>query len=117
MSMKDEHVKDAAQDVAGDVTQDLPGDVLGAAESAAEDVPQNEAQDLALGALAARALLATPSVKINPNRSPPLSRSAIRSAIHLPRVASSCRIAPRPVSLLPCAAPQLGASSPLRPFW
>ena len=40
--MKDEHVKDAAQDIA---------------EDAAEDLPQ---QDLALGAQAARALLATP---------------------------------------------------------
>ena len=30
--VKDEHVKDAAQDVAGDVTQDVAEDVLGAAE-------------------------------------------------------------------------------------
>ena len=39
--MKDEHVKNAAQDFA-------------------EDVPQDVAQDLAFGAPAARALLATP---------------------------------------------------------
>ena len=39
--MKDEHVKDAAQGVA-------------------EDVPQEETYDLAFGARAARALLATP---------------------------------------------------------
>jgi len=39
--MKDEHVKDAAQGVA-------------------KDVPQDVAQDLAFGARAARALLATP---------------------------------------------------------
>ena len=39
--MKDKHVKDAAQDVA-------------------EDVPQNMKQDLAFGARAVRALLATP---------------------------------------------------------
>ena len=39
--MKDEHVKDAAQDDS-------------------EDVPQDVAQDLAFGARAARALLATP---------------------------------------------------------
>ena len=39
--IKDEHVKDAAQGVA-------------------EEVPQDVAQDLALGARAARALLATP---------------------------------------------------------
>ena len=39
--MKDGHVKDAAQ-------------------GTAEDVPQDEAQDLAFGARAVRALLATP---------------------------------------------------------
>jgi len=41
LDMKDEHVNDAAQGVA-------------------EDMPQDVAQDLAFGARAARALLATP---------------------------------------------------------
>ena len=44
--VKDEHVKDAAQDVT---------------EGVAKDVPQDVAHDLAFGARAARALLATPS--------------------------------------------------------
>ena len=43
--LKDEHVKDAAQNLA---------------EGGAEDVPQDVAQDLAFGARAARALLTTP---------------------------------------------------------
>ena len=43
--MRDEHVKDAAQDVA---------------EVAEEDLPQDVAQDLGFGARAARALLASP---------------------------------------------------------
>ena len=43
--MKDEHVKDAAQNVA---------------EGAAEGVPQDVAQELALGARAPRAFLASP---------------------------------------------------------
>ena len=43
--VKDEHVKDAAQDIA---------------EGIAEGVPQDEAQELAFGARAARALLASP---------------------------------------------------------
>ena len=36
--MKDEHVKDAAQDVAEDVTQDVAEDVLGAAEDGSSSV-------------------------------------------------------------------------------
>ena len=43
--MKDEHVKNAAEDVS---------------EGVAEDVPQDVAQDFAFGARAARALLASP---------------------------------------------------------
>ena len=50
--MKDEHVKDAAQDAAEDVAKDVPQDV-------AKNVPQDVAQDLAFGARAVRALLAT----------------------------------------------------------
>ena len=51
--MKDVHVKDTAQGVA-------------------EDVPQDEAQDLAFGARAARALIATPPPPPPP---PPLCSS------------------------------------------
>ena len=47
--MKDEHEKDAAQ---------------GAAEDVTEDVPQDAPQNLALGAWAARALLATAAASI-----------------------------------------------------
>ena len=36
--VRDEHVKDAAQDVAEDVTQDLAEDVLGAAEDGSSSV-------------------------------------------------------------------------------
>ena len=36
--MRDEHVKDAAQDLAGDVTHDTAEDVLGAAEDGLSSV-------------------------------------------------------------------------------
>ena len=36
--LRDEHVKDAAQDVAEDMTQDVAGDVLGAAEDGLSSV-------------------------------------------------------------------------------
>ena len=63
--MKDEHVKDAAQNIA-------------------VDVPQDVAQDLVFGARAARALLATPPPPPPPSLcTPPPPRPVINSTTNL----------------------------------